>query len=199
MIMSKKDCYSYLLILLLLLPVYFSCSRQRNDPGRDYFPDMYLSTAYETYSDNPNFTDGKTMRVPAPGTVPRDFMPFEYTPDPESRTKAGAELINPFKGYEENIEAGKKQFDIFCAVCHGFTGAGDGRIFKLGLYPMKPRPLSGPDARVLKDGEIYHTITLGFGSMGPYGSQVRPDDRWKIVLYLRQLQGAVADSVGQGK
>jgi mono/diheme cytochrome c family protein len=199
MIMSKKKTADWYLTLLVLLPLILSCSRQRNDPGRDYFPDMYLSTAYETYSENPNFTDGKTMRSPAPGTVPRDFMPFDYSPDPESRAKAGAELVNPYRAYADNIETGKKEFDTFCTVCHGFSGVGDGRIFKLGLYPMKPRPLSGPDARVLKDGEVYHTITLGFGSMGAYGSQIRPDDRWKIVLYIRQLNGAVVESAPQGK
>jgi len=40
----------------------------------------------------------------------------------------------------------------------------------------------------LKDGEIFHTITLGFGSMGAHGAQIRPEDRWKIVLYIRSLQ-----------
>ncbi|HEX2974567.1 MAG TPA: cytochrome c [Bacteroidales bacterium] len=158
---------------------------------------MFISTAYETYSDNPVFDDAKTMRTPPPGTVPRGFMPFEYGPDVDSRTKAGEELSNPLKSNDETIDEGEKQYDIFCAVCHGFSGAGDGRIFTLGLYPMKPRALAGAGARPLKDGEIYHTITLGFGSMGPYGSQVRPDDRWKIILYIRTLSGAVADSTGK--
>jgi mono/diheme cytochrome c family protein len=186
-------------VLLFFMAAGFGCSRQRNDPGRDYFPDMFLSTAYETYSIDPVFADSMTMRVPAAGTIPRDFTPFGYSPDPESRAKAGVELVNPFKPYEYNIDEGKSQYDIFCAVCHGFSGVGDGKIFKMGLYPMKPRALAGPGANVLKDGEIYHTITLGFGSMGSYGSQVRPDDRWKIVLYIRQLNGAVADSTGRNK
>lgn len=197
--MMKIDAGIKYLIFIVLLAVGGSCSRQRNDPGRDYFPDMFLSTAYETYSVDPVFADSMTMRVPAAGTIPRDFTPFGYTPDPESRAKAGAELVNPIRAYEYNIDAGKSQYDIFCAVCHGVTGVGDGKIFKMGLYPMKPRALAGPGANVLKDGEIYHTITLGFGSMGPYGSQVRHDDRWKIVLYIRQLNGVAADSTGGNK
>ena len=40
----------------------------------------------------------------------------------------------------------------------------------------------------LKDGEIFHSITLGFGSMGAHGSQIRTEDRWKLVLYIRRLQ-----------
>lgn len=182
--------------------VLISCNTGRNDPGWDFFPDMFYSTAYESYSGNPNFRDGKTMRPPAPGTVPRDYMPFQYTNDPESRAKAGNELNNPSDPVAENIDRGKATYNIFCSICHGNTGEGDGYLFKTGLYPMKPRPLSGMAAAPLKDGEIYHTITLGFGSMGPYGSQVRPDDRWKIVLYIRQLQKESqnsADSLNTGR
>jgi hypothetical protein len=48
--------------------------------------------------------------------------------------------------------------------------------------------LTDEKARKLKDGEIYHTITLGFGSMGAHGAQIRPEDRWMLVLYIRGLQ-----------
>jgi hypothetical protein len=53
---------------------------------------------------------------------------------------------------------------------------------------MKPRTLVSESASGLKDGEIFHTITLGLGSMGAHGSQIRPDDRWKLILYIRQIQ-----------
>ena len=70
---------------------------------------MFYSTAYETYSKNPNFEDGMTMRVPVPGTVPRDFTPFEYTNDPESRIKAGKELVNPVLATPESTFTRKDQ------------------------------------------------------------------------------------------
>lgn len=175
-------------LIILSLAVLAGCDRHRNHPGWDYFPDMFYSTAYETYTDNPNFADGKTMRTPVAGSIPREHVPFEYTISSVSRAKAGAELVNPFKAEEANIERGKEAYRIFCIGCHGPSGAGDGHLFTAGLYPMKPRPIVGQAAAPLRDGEIYHTITLGFGSMGPHGSLVRPDDRWKIVLYIRQLQ-----------
>ncbi|MBK8884583.1 MAG: cytochrome c [Bacteroidales bacterium] len=56
------------------------------------------------------------------------------------------------------------------------------------MYPLKPRPLSSGNAIILKDGEIYHSITLGFGSMGAHGPQILPVDRWNVVLYIRSLQ-----------
>jgi mono/diheme cytochrome c family protein len=176
------------IFLVFLLTDLYSCNRDRNNPGWDYFPDMFYSAAYKTNSKNPNFDDGMTMRVPVPGTVPRDFIPFEYTNDPESRVKAGKELVSPVLRTPETLLQGKAIYNTFCIGCHGISGKGDGRLFTSGLYPLKPLSLSGDTASKLKDGEIFHTITLGIRSMGAHGSQIRPEDRWKLVLYIRKLQ-----------
>jgi mono/diheme cytochrome c family protein len=176
------------LLLLLLVIIMSSCNRDRNNPGWDYFPDMFYSTAYETNTKNPNFEDGITMRVPVAGTVPRDFTPFEYTNDPESRIKAGKELKNPVLITPEALSRGNVVYTTFCIGCHGIAGEGDGRLFTSGLYPLKPLTVSGESAAKLKDGEIFHTITLGIRSMGAHGSQIQTEDRWKIVLYIRKLQ-----------
>ena len=174
--------------LLIFSVVMSGCDRNRNTPGWDYFPDMFYSTAYETFTKNPNFEDGITMRVPPAGTVPRDFTPFYYTIDPESRVRAGIELINPVSPTAEVLARGKTVYSAFCIGCHGVKGAGDGHLFTRGFYPLKPRLLTGSVADNLKDGEIFHTITLGLGSMGAHGSQIRPEDRWALVLYIRTLQ-----------
>jgi len=185
-ISQKNICKA---VLLLIFYVSFSgCNRNRNHPGWDYFPDMFYSTAYETYSKNPNFEDGKTMRAPVPGTIAVGATPFEYTIDPESRIKAGKELVNPFLPNSESISRGKDIYTVFCMDCHGISGDGNGYLFTSGLYSLKPRNLLDSVSVKLKDGEIYHTITLGIRSMGAHGSQVRPDDRWKLVLYIRKLQ-----------
>lgn len=178
-----KAVFTVLFSLLL-----FSCDRNRNNPGWDYFPDMFYSTAYESFTNNPNFKDGMTMRTPSDGTIPEDFTPFEYTLDPESRIKAGKELVNPVVPSSESLAAGKNAYTTFCTGCHGVTGNGDGQLYTSKLYTLKPRPLSSGNAVNLKDGEIYHSITLGFGSMGAHGAQIRPVDRWNIVLYIRSLQ-----------
>ena len=185
-ISQKNICKA---VLLLIFYVSFSgCNRNRNHPGWDYFPDMFYSTAYETYSKNPNFEDGKTMRAPVPGTIAVGATPFEYTNDPEARIKAGKELVNPFLPNSESISRGKDIYTVFCMDCHGISGDGNGYLFTSGLYSLKPRNLLDSVSVKLKDGEIYHTITLGIRSMGAHGSQVRPDDRWKLVLYIRKLQ-----------
>lgn len=174
--------------ILLAGGILSSCDRQRNMRGYDFIPDMFYSRAYETYSTNRNFKDSMTMRVPVEGTVPRGFTPFHYTIDSASRAKAGRELINPFNATEEVLSRGKLIYTTFCIVCHGVLGKGDGQLYSSGLYPLKPREISGVPTSLLKDGQIYHTITLGFGSMGAHGAQIRPDDRWKLVLYVRDLQ-----------
>ncbi len=189
------------LFLVFWLANLYACNRDRNNPGWDYFPDMFYSTAYETNSRNPNFEDGLTMRTPVPGTMPRDFTPFEYANDAESRVRAGKELINPVMPTPEALLRGKSVYTTFCVGCHGISGEGDGHIFTSGLYPLKPLSISGNTAAKLKDGEIFHTITLGIRSMGAHGSQIRPEDRWKLVLYIRKLQGAeptIKDSKSSG-
>ena len=186
MFSGTKTLKNILLVFVCL--VLYSCNRDRNNPGWDYFPDMFYSTAYETNTKNPNFKDGLTMRVPVPGTISRDFTPFEYTNDPSSRIKAGRELINPFPSSPEILSRGEQVYTTFCIGCHGIKGEGDGRLFTSGLYPLKPLTLSGNSAVKLMDGEIFHTITLGIRSMGAHGSQIRPDDRWKLILYIRKLQ-----------
>jgi hypothetical protein len=182
--------------LVLVTIFLLSCNRNRRTTGWDYFPDMAYSTAYETFTKNPNFSDSMTMRVPEKGTVPQGFVPFNYTIEPESRAKAGEELTNPFLPTDELLEKGKHYFTAFCMLCHGPSGEGNGHLYTSGLYPMKPKALSGANAVVLKDGEIFHTITLGFGTMGSYGTQIKPDDRWMIILYIRKLQEEAGQASG---
>jgi len=195
---SQKKVLNRILLLFVVANL-FACNRDRNNPGWDYFPDMFYSTAYETYSKNPNFEDGMTMRTPVPGTIPRDFTPFEYSNDPESRIKAGKELLNPFILTPDALSRGKKVYTTFCLGCHGNSGVGDGRLFTSGLYTLKPLSLVGENAAKLRDGEIYHTITLGIRSMGAHGSQIRPDDRWMLVLYIRNLQEQGKETISTPK
>jgi mono/diheme cytochrome c family protein len=175
------------------------CDRNRNHPGWDYFPDMFYSTAYETYTPNPNFADGKTMREPVKGTVSREMTSFAYSLEEGERIRAGRELVNPLKPSEEILAEGKHSYTVFCAGCHGADGNGTGKLYTSGLYPLQPRSLVNEVGKNLKDGEIYHSITLGFGSMGPHGSQIKPENRWKIISYIREdLQKkytAVVDTV----
>jgi mono/diheme cytochrome c family protein len=162
-----------------------SCDRTRSSTGWDYMPDMYYSQAYESYTANPSFSDSLTMRVPAEGTVPRELVPFGYKKTPEGRIAAGNELVNPVEANETSLAAGEKAYGYYCLYCHGQQGDGQGYLFTSKRYPYPPASLVSDRVRGLKDGEIYHTITLGYGIMGAHGGMIRQEDRWKIILHIR--------------
>lgn len=172
---------------LVLILILGSCDRNRTTTGWEYFDDMAHSKAYETYSPNPNFVDGKTMRNPVEGTIPLGYQPYLYDKTDEDRTKAGKELINPLEPTAQNLDRGKQVFTIFCMNCHGDKGDGKGYLFTSGKYPYPPKSLLSDKVRNNPEGEIFHVITAGFGVMSAHGNQVRPEDRWKVAMYVKNV------------
>jgi mono/diheme cytochrome c family protein len=92
---------------------------------------------------------------------------------------------------------GQQRFGIYCAVCHGATGAGNGIAQKFGLNTVQS--LLQDRIRTMADGEIFNTITHGKNTMLGYGDRIQVIDRWAIIAYLRALQksqgGAVVGDV----
>ncbi len=170
-----------------LVVLFGSCDRDRNSTGWEYFDDMAHSSAYETYSPNPNFADGKTMRNPVEGTIPLGYQPYLYQKTDEDRVKAGTELVNPLVANEQNLARGKQVYTVYCSSCHGDTGDGKGFLFTSKKYPFPPASLLSDKIRNNPEGEIYHVISVGFGVMPQHGSQVRPDDRWKVAMYIKNV------------
>jgi mono/diheme cytochrome c family protein len=183
---SFKNTIPVILSALILV----ACKRDHNDPGYIFYPDMAYSRAYETYSENPVFESGKTMRMPAEGVIPRGYSPYPYQHRSfDDQVRAGKELMNPIEVTDETLAEGKRQYGIFCSSCHGEAGQGDGHLFTSGLFNAMPTPLVGSYVQDKPDGEIYHVITVGSlsGLMGPHGSQITPENRWRIIHYVRSL------------
>ena len=130
------------------------------------------------------FADGKGMRTPVPGTVARGFLPYAYAGKPD---EAGKFLVNPLPPSALVLERGRTGFLTFCSPCHGNFGRGDSRL--RGQFPNPPTLLSDK-VRNWPDGSIYHVITEGQNIMPSYAGQVRKDDRWAIVHFIRALQRA---------
>jgi mono/diheme cytochrome c family protein len=149
---------------------------------------MFYSKAYETYSENPNFADSMTLREPVEGTIPVNMVPYPYEKNDTDRLLAGRELVNPLPRDKENLDRGEVAFARFCVSCHGKLADGNGNLFTSGLYNFKPASLVNDKMKAAPDGEIYHVITVGQGVMMAHGSIIRPEDRWKIILYVRHLQ-----------
>ena len=84
------------------------------------------------------------------------------------------------------LSRGRERFDIYCAVCHGRTGDGNGMVVQRGF----PRPPSFHEERLREApiGHFFDVIKNGYGVMYSYASRIEPDDRWAIIGYIRALQ-----------
>lgn len=168
----------------------FSCTPGPNDTGKQYAPQMYDDVAYESLkqveknSINPG---GLNMRIPAQNTIARGKLNYYNHVPKDSVEIAAARLKNPLTATEANLEDGKVLYARFCAPCHGAEGQGDGLVgqkFKGVANLTQDRLVNVPL------GHIYHVIANGRGRMMPHGTQVNPEERWKISMFVRNvLQG----------
>jgi mono/diheme cytochrome c family protein len=92
----------------------------------------------------------------------------------------------PFPITAEVINRGQERYRIFCAMCHGDTGAGDGMIVRRGF--RQPPSYNEDRLRQARVGYFFRVITEGYGAMPPYRTQVPVQDRWAIAAYIRALQ-----------
>ena len=107
---------------------------------------------------------------------------------------AGEKSINPLENNNENLTEGEVLYGMFCKHCHGLNGAGGGSITH-PIYSAVPHyndnkqiRRSGTTMSELKSGHLFHAITFGLNAMGPHASQLTEVERWKIVLYVQELQ-----------
>jgi mono/diheme cytochrome c family protein len=94
--------------------------------------------------------------------------------------------VFPFPVTLEVLSRGRERFTIFCAVCHGPLGDGDGVVVERGF--TRPPTYHSDRLRSAPVGYFYDVITHGFGSMPDYSAQVSAKDRWAIAAYIRALQ-----------
>jgi len=182
---KKNQGYLTHFCIIILCLFHFSCETDRNKRGYEYAPDMFYSEAYETYAPNTFFSDGKTAQPPVSGSIPRHMIPHQYPKTSEGQRLAGLELINPFEANEDNLSRGKVEYNVFCANCHGIDGRGDGNLYTSGKYPSEPPSLITKEMLKMPDGEYYHIMTVGSSIMGSFASLIRPQDKWKIILYIK--------------
>ena len=179
--------FQQLMALVLIIVAFSSCDYNRRTTGWDYAGDLINSPAYESYTTNPNFADGKTMQPPVAGTIPRGFMPYPYQKTDEDRALAAKTLVNELENTPENLERGKVAYGIYCMHCHGEKGDGQGSLFVNKKFTYPPGNLLNDKMKANPEGDIYHVITVGWGIMGAHGSQISPDDRWKIAMHVKQV------------
>jgi mono/diheme cytochrome c family protein len=188
-------------VLCLLLVVYCLLS-----VGCRY--DMQDQPRYKYYKQSDFFADNRASRNLVEGTIPRGYLRDNkafYTgkvdnpnanAQPQTTTDAsGNTLVASFPNdidefpvpvTKELIERGQERFNIYCIVCHGPLGYGDGMVVRRGF----PKPPTYHDDRLRNApvGHFYDVMTNGWGKMNSYAAQVPPADRWAIASYIRALQ-----------
>lgn len=165
-----------------------SCTPDPNDPGVEYAPEMYESLPYEPLrqtSYNTINPFGINERDPAIGTIPRGKLAYYDHIPKDSVSIAERVLHNPYPYTKANLEEGQVLFSRYCQHCHGEGGKGDGPVGQ--KFKGVPNYSAGT-YKTMNDGHIYHVIEWGRNRMMPHGSQVNPEERWKIAMYVHVLQ-----------
>ena len=133
------------------------------------------------------------ISVPVNGNAP-----YYYADTEEERLRAMAEILdNPFPITAEGLAKGKELYDIFCGICHGDKGDGNGYLVREadptkgdagGVYPVLPANLLAVDYASASNGRYYHAMIYGKNVMGGYADKMDYEERWQVIHYVRSLQ-----------
>ena len=132
-----------------------------------------------------SFADGTSARPLVEGTVARGDLrldPHLYTGKIDGKD---ADTF-PFPITRGDLALGRLRYEIYCSVCHGATGTGDGMIVQRGF--VRPPSLLEPRLRNAPAGHVVSVITNGWGAMYSSDDRISVEDRWRIAAYVQVLQ-----------
>jgi mono/diheme cytochrome c family protein len=208
---------AYALIALLVVGIFGLRGQKFSKPPVRIFPDMKEQDKLRAQKPDAFFSDGQGARLPVTQTQPRGFNPegdreIGGIPEYEFGGQSGyyytghvgdyygngmpEELKLTGESAEALIRRGQERFGIYCAVCHGASGNGDGITNKYNVPVMGNinAKFNATTTDIYPDGRLFETITQGRGLMSGYGYNVPVRDRWAIVAYIHTLRAAKASS-----
>jgi mono/diheme cytochrome c family protein len=156
------------------------------------FDPMERQPKFRPFSANPLFEDGRAMRQPPEGTVPRERQTLR--PEITTGKDRNGQVVTaiPLPVTRELMLQGRGKFEVYCAVCHGL--AGDGVSLVASQMSLRPPPnlhkLRNPGP-----GHVFQVISEGFGLMPSYAAELTAQERWAVVAYLKALQRSQAASL----
>ncbi len=201
----------YALIALLVVGIFGIRGQHFSKPPVRIFPDMDEQDKIKAQKPDPFFADGHGSRLPVAQTQPRGFneagahsiggIPeyefggqtgYYYTGHVGDYFGSGMpeELALTAENSTALIKRGQERFGIYCAVCHGKSGNGQGMTSQYGVPGIANFHLDNFKSASYPDGRLFETITNGKGMMSGYGYNIPVRDRWAIIAYVRTLQAA---------
>jgi mono/diheme cytochrome c family protein len=181
--MKKLISLSFSIVVALGLG---SC-QDPSKPNYQYFPNMYEPVGYEAYADSDAFVNGIEAQLPAEGSIARGWQPYEYPDTNDGYEMAKAELQSPLAQTEVHLVEGKELYGLYCAVCHGKKGDGQGILMTREKFLGVP---SYAD-REITEGSIYHVLMYGKNAMGSHAGQVNATERWQIAQHVMELRSTL--------
>ncbi len=174
----------YITLSSVLLLGLGSC-QDNSKPNYQYFPNMYTPVGYETYADSDAFSNGIEAQLPVEGSIARGWQPYEFPDTNEGYEAAKTNLNSPLENSSAHLTAGIELYGIYCAVCHGKKGDGQGILMTREKFLGIP---SYAD-REINQGSIYHVLMYGKNAMGSHAGQVNDTERWQIAQHVMELRG----------
>ena len=174
---------SKIFILVLIGSALWSC-QDNSRPNYQFFPNMYEPVGYEAYGEYEVFPNSQEALLPVEGTIARGYSLYDYKNTNEGYEAALKTLKSPLTVTEIDTKRGKELYDIYCGICHGNKGAGQGKLVKrekiLGVPSYADRAITA--------GSIYHVIYYGKNSMGSYANLLNEKERWQVTAYVEALR-----------
>ncbi|AKT42135.1 c-type cytochrome [Chondromyces crocatus] len=150
---------------------------------------MIYQQRYDPWEAASIFPDGKVMRHPPEGTVPRDRITFApQVTDGVDDEGAYVDRV-PYRLDRRALQRGQNRYDIFCAPCHGVAGDGVAQV-AVAMSLRKPPTLVDAPIAAYPAGRLYQAIDVGYGLMRSYAADLTVEDRWAVVAYVQALQRA---------
>ena len=175
------------LSLILVVLVSFASCKKDSRPNYEYMPNMYKSVGYEAYQEADVFKGNVEAQLPAEGSIPRGYTPFEIENSTEGYELAKGTLKSTLDSTTVDYERAGKLYQIYCGICHGNKGKGQGKLVKrekiLGVPSYGDRDIT--------IGSIYHTIYYGKNAMGSYANQLNEEERWQVAEYVLKLRSEI--------
>lgn len=183
--MNRMKSLIKISVILVVFITMTSC-RKDTAPNYQFMPNMYAPISYETFGESKAFANGIEAQLSAEGTISRGHSLFEYDNSIEGYTLAKETLKSPLDSTQVNLDNAKVLYDIYCGICHGVKGDGQGNLVKREKILGIPR--YDDPARAINEGSIYHTVYYGKNAMGSYASQLNDKERWEVVSYVLKLK-----------